>query len=33
MRKLGNEIAKTEQITGPDSAAVRAAKALVGEVE
>ena len=29
MRKLGNEIIKTEQITGPDNAAVRAAKALV----
>jgi len=30
MRKLGNEIAKTEKITGPDNRAVRAAKALVG---
>jgi hypothetical protein len=31
MRKLGNEIKRTEQIAGPDSNAVRAAKALVGE--
>lgn len=31
MRKLENEITKTEQITGPDHASVRAAKALVGE--
>ena len=31
MRKLGNDLAKTEQITGPDNAAVRSAKALVGE--
>lgn len=30
MRKLENEIAKTEQITGPDNAVVHAAKALVG---
>lgn len=29
MRKLQNEITKTEEIAGPDSAAVRAAKALV----
>jgi hypothetical protein len=31
MRKLENEIKRTEAITGPDHAAVRAAKALVGE--
>ena len=31
MRKLKNEITETEKITGADSAAVRAAKALVGE--
>lgn len=31
MRKLQHEIEVTEQITGPDSNAVRAAKALVGE--
>ena len=31
MRKLENEIIKTEQVTGPDNAAVRAAKALVGK--
>jgi hypothetical protein len=31
MRKLEHEIVKTEQIAGPDSTAVRAAKALVGE--
>jgi hypothetical protein len=31
MRKLKNEITATEQITGPDSAVVHAAKALVGE--
>jgi hypothetical protein len=30
MRKLGNDIITTEKITGPDSPAVRAAKALVG---
>ena len=30
MRKLENEITRTEKITGPDSSAVRAAKALVG---
>lgn len=33
MRKLGNEIAITESITGPDHAAVRAAKALLGTTE
>ena len=31
MRKLENDIKRTEEIAGPDSAAVRAAKALVGE--
>lgn len=31
LRKLKNEISATEKITGPDSNAVRAAKALVGE--
>ena len=31
MRKLGNEIKRTEEITGADSAVVHAAKALVGE--
>ena len=31
MRKLGNEIQRTEQLAGADNAAVRAAKALVGE--
>ena len=31
MRKLENDIAKTEEITGPDHAAVRAAKALLGK--
>ena len=31
MRKLENEIARTEEITGPDHAAVRAAAALVGK--
>jgi hypothetical protein len=30
MRKLRNEIAVTEKITGPNSAAVRAAKAVAG---
>jgi hypothetical protein len=30
MRKLENEIARTEKITGPDSSAVRAAKAVAG---
>lgn len=30
MRKLENEIIRTEEIAGPDSGAVRAAKALVG---
>jgi hypothetical protein len=33
MRKLENEIYRTEKITGPDSAAVRAAKALVGKTD
>lgn len=33
MRKLGNEIKRTEEIAGVDSAALRKAKALVGEVE
>ena len=33
MRKLEHEITITEQITGPDSSAVRAAKALVGETD
>jgi hypothetical protein len=31
MRKLRNDIITTEKITGPDSNAVRAAKALVGK--
>jgi hypothetical protein len=31
MRKLGNEITKTEEITGPDRASIRAGKALIGE--
>lgn len=31
MRKLQNEIRTTEEIAGPDSPAVRAAKALVGQ--
>ena len=31
MRKLENDLRKTEEIAGPDSSAVRAAKALVGE--
>lgn len=31
MRKLENEITKTEKIAGADHASVRAAKALVGE--
>lgn len=31
MRKLKNDIERTEEITGPDNPAVRAAKALVGE--
>jgi len=30
MRKLQNEVTETEKIAGPDSAAVRAAKALMG---
>ena len=30
MRKLGNEITRTEKIAGADSGAVRAAKALLG---
>ena len=29
MRKLENDIKRTEEIAGPDSAAIRAAKALV----
>jgi hypothetical protein len=33
MRKLENDIAKTEKITGPDNNAVRAAKALLRTVE
>jgi len=33
MRKLENEIIITEQIAGPDSHAVRAAKALVGKTD
>jgi hypothetical protein len=31
MRKLENELQQTEEITGPNHAAVRAAKALVGK--
>jgi hypothetical protein len=31
MRKLENEIRTTEEITGPDHHAVRAAKALLGK--
>lgn len=31
MRKLENDIKRTEEIAGPDRASVRAAKALVGE--
>ena len=31
MRKLENDLARTEKIVGPDSNAVRAAKALVSE--
>ena len=31
MRKLSNDIQRTEKIAGADSAAVRAAKALLGE--
>lgn len=31
MRKLANEIERTEQIAGPDSHSVRAAKALLGK--
>lgn len=31
MRKLENEVRRTEEITGPDSNAVRAAKALLGK--
>jgi hypothetical protein len=31
MRKLENELTKTEQITGPDSAAIRAAKIIAGK--
>jgi hypothetical protein len=33
MRKLANDIERTEEITGPDSAAVRAAKALLRAAE
>jgi hypothetical protein len=33
MRKLHDEIHETEAVTGPDSDAVRSAKALVGEGE
>lgn len=33
LRKLEHAIEITEKITGPDAAAVRAAKALVGEIE
>ena len=33
MRKLQHEIEKTEKVTGPNNAAVRAAKTLVGESE
>jgi hypothetical protein len=31
MRKLENELKRTEEITGPDSSAVRKAKALLGK--
>ena len=31
MRKLGNELQRTEEIAGPDSSAVRAAKALLNK--
>jgi hypothetical protein len=31
MRKLGNEIKRTEEIAGPNSAAVRSAKAIFNE--
>jgi hypothetical protein len=31
MRKLENEITRTEEVAGPASAAVHAAKALVGQ--
>ena len=31
MRRLENEIRTTEEIAGPDSSAVRAARALIGE--
>ena len=31
MRKLENELQRTEEVTGPDHAAVRAAKALLGK--
>lgn len=31
MRKLENDLKRTEEITGPDNAAVRAAKAILGE--
>ena len=33
MRKLKNEIARTEEISGPSGTAVRSAKALVGEAD
>jgi hypothetical protein len=33
MRKLGNEIVKTEEIAGPHNRAVRAAKAVLGSAE
>lgn len=33
MRKLENDIKRTEEITGPDSNAIRAAKALLGATE
>jgi hypothetical protein len=33
MRKLKNEIARTEEVSGASSAAVRSAKALVGETD
>jgi hypothetical protein len=33
MRKLENDLKRTEEITGPDNAAVRAAKALLDKTE
>ena len=33
MRKLANDIERTEEITGPDNNAVRAAKAILGAAE